>query len=168
MLDPGSFPCSRYLPYKLSPPNSGPRKSPTAAGLRGTGLGVRKRNVTVILSPNADLSPKLGAWPIYSTSFFGRDCRRLVLLGSRKVGIPLPPCSPARDTANPLTRPPTPYGALDREDLDVGATSQASVTARQRSETAAHRLCTATDRLQALRPPSRASSAPGRRRLARP
>jgi hypothetical protein len=34
-------------------------------------LGVRERNDTVNLSPNADLSPKLGAWPIYSTSFFG-------------------------------------------------------------------------------------------------
>ena len=64
------FPCSSPLQTKLSPPFSGPPKSPTAAGIRASGLGVRERNDTVSRSPNADLSPKLGAWPIYSTSFF--------------------------------------------------------------------------------------------------
>jgi hypothetical protein len=69
-LDPGSFPCSSPLQTKLSPPFSGPQKSPTAAGIRASGLGVRERNDTANLSPNANLSPKLGAWPFYSTSFF--------------------------------------------------------------------------------------------------
>ena len=68
----GSNPFARSSPLrtKLSPPFSGPPKSPTAAGIRASGLGVRERNDTVNRSPNADLSPKLGAWPIYSTSFF--------------------------------------------------------------------------------------------------
>jgi hypothetical protein len=39
MLDPGSFPCSSRLPSKRSPPFPGPRKSPTAAGIRAIGLG---------------------------------------------------------------------------------------------------------------------------------
>jgi hypothetical protein len=70
MLDPSTYRCSSPLRTKLSPPFSGPRKSPTAAGFWASGLGVRERNDTVNLSPNADFSPKLGAWPIYSTSFF--------------------------------------------------------------------------------------------------
>ena len=70
MLDPGCFPCSSPLRTKLSAPFLGPQKSPTAAGIRASGLGVRERNDKVNLSPDADLSPKLGAWPIYSTSFF--------------------------------------------------------------------------------------------------
>jgi hypothetical protein len=70
MLDPGSYRCSSPLPYKLSPPFPGPRKSPTAAGFRVTGLGVRERNVTANCSPKGIFSPKLGACPIYSTSFF--------------------------------------------------------------------------------------------------
>jgi len=39
---------------------SGTRKSPTAAGIRALGLGVRKRNVTANCSPNANLSSELG------------------------------------------------------------------------------------------------------------
>jgi hypothetical protein len=87
-LDPGSFPCSSRPPSKPSPPFPGPRKSPTAAGIRALGLGVRRRNVTVNCSPNAHSSPELGAWPIYSTSFFPRDFSGLYSLFSRKVGIP--------------------------------------------------------------------------------
>jgi hypothetical protein len=52
MLDPGSYRCSSRHGPKLSPPYSGPRKSPTAAGIRATGLGVRCRNVTPNCSPN--------------------------------------------------------------------------------------------------------------------
>jgi hypothetical protein len=70
MLDPGCFPCSSPLQIKLSPPFSGPPKSPAAAGIRASGLGVRYRNDTLSRSPNAAFSPNLGAWPIYSTSFF--------------------------------------------------------------------------------------------------
>ena len=70
MLDPGSFPCSSRLRSKLSPLSSGLRKSPTAAGICATGLGFGERNVPQNRSPNAYLSPELGAWPIYSTSFF--------------------------------------------------------------------------------------------------
>ena len=57
-LDPGSFPCSSRPPSKPSPPFPGPRKSPTAAGIRALGLGVRRRNVTVNCSPNAHSSPE--------------------------------------------------------------------------------------------------------------
>ena len=72
---------------KLSPPFSGPRKSPTAASIRALGLGVRRRNVPAKCSPNGLFSPKLGAWPIYSTSFL---CSRFNILHSfpvRKIGI---------------------------------------------------------------------------------
>jgi hypothetical protein len=69
-LDPGCYRCSSVPPAELSPPFPGPLKSPTVAAFRAPGLGVRGRNERPILSPNGDLSPKLGAWPIYSTSFF--------------------------------------------------------------------------------------------------
>jgi hypothetical protein len=88
MLDPGSFPCSSRLRSKLSPPFSGPRKSPTAAGIRATGLGVRKRNVSVNRSPKADLSPELESRPFYSTSFSAHAFSGLASLWNRKVRIP--------------------------------------------------------------------------------
>jgi hypothetical protein len=87
-LDPGSFPCSGRLHSKHYPPFSGPRKSPTAAGIRATGLGFGERNVPLDCSPNADLSPELGAWPIYSTSFFASGFSGLASFATRKVGIP--------------------------------------------------------------------------------
>ena len=67
---------------------SGPRKSPTAAGIRRLGLGVRYRNVTASGSPNAHLSPELESRPFYSTSFFASSFRALSPLQSRKIGIP--------------------------------------------------------------------------------
>jgi hypothetical protein len=88
MLDPGSFPCSSRLPSKLSPPIPGPRKSPTAAGIRATGLGFGERNVPANCSPNADLSPELEGRPFYSTSFFASGFSGLASLANRKVGIP--------------------------------------------------------------------------------
>jgi hypothetical protein len=60
------FARSRHPPTKLAPPIPGPQKSPTAGVIRATGLGVRFRNDTANLSLNAVLSPRLGAWPIYS------------------------------------------------------------------------------------------------------
>jgi len=80
-------------PYKISPPFSGLRKSPTAAGIRAAGLGVHCQNVTANLSPNAGFSPKLGAWPIHSTSFFVQFIRDLASFTNRKVGIPIACCS---------------------------------------------------------------------------
>src|SRR3954470_100054 len=84
MLDPGSYRCSSPLRTELSPPFSGPQKRPTAAGT--SGLGVRERNDTVNPSPNADLSSKLGAWPIYSTSF---SAVTVPASGSPTIRIPL-------------------------------------------------------------------------------
>ena len=80
MLDPGTYRCSSPLRTKLSPPFSGPPKSPTAAGIRASGLGVRERNDTANCSPNGNFSPKLGAWPIYSTSFFRLTFQRPSLI----------------------------------------------------------------------------------------
>ena len=98
------FPCSSPLRTKLSPPFSGPQKSPTAAGICASGLGVRERNDTVNCSPNADLSPKLGAWPIYSTSFFGSKFNILTSFLRRKVGIPFA-CLPADQTCRTAASP---------------------------------------------------------------
>jgi hypothetical protein len=53
-------------------------------------LGVRGRIVTANWSPNGLFSPKLGTWPIYSTSFFASDFSSLVSFPNRKVGIPFP------------------------------------------------------------------------------
>ena len=114
MLAPGCYRCSSPLRTKLSPPFPGPPKSPTAAGIRLSGLGVRERNDTVNLSPNADLSPKLGAWPIYSTSFFGRDSRRLVLLWNRKVGIPFAYLFLGWTSPTSLIQPPLPRPVMPR------------------------------------------------------
>jgi hypothetical protein len=61
LLDPGSFPCSSRFYSKRSPPFSGPRKNPTAASVRTTGLGFGERNVTVNRSPKADLFRSLRA-----------------------------------------------------------------------------------------------------------
>ena len=87
------FARSSRLPPKRSPSFSGPRKSPTAAGIRTKGLGVRNRNVTANRSPNGLFSPKLGAWSIYSTSFSAHAFNGLASLASRKVGIPFAYCS---------------------------------------------------------------------------
>jgi hypothetical protein len=78
----GSNPFARSSPLrtKLSPPFSGPRKSPTAAGVRATGLGVRSRNDTPKVSPNAVLSPELESRPFYSASFFAPPFRGLASL----------------------------------------------------------------------------------------
>jgi hypothetical protein len=91
-LDPGSFPCSSRHSPKLSPPFSGPRNSPTAASIRAFGLGVRLQNVPEKRSPNGLFSPKLGAWPIYSTSFFDISFSGLASFVSRKVGVPFARC----------------------------------------------------------------------------
>jgi hypothetical protein len=100
------WPCASAL--KLSPENVGSRflsllqsaslqtfsalfrtaKSPTAAGIPVTGLGFGERNVPQDRSPKADLSPELGAWPIYSTSFFLCGFSGLSSLANRKVRIP--------------------------------------------------------------------------------
>jgi hypothetical protein len=74
----GSHPVTRSSPRwtKLSPPFPEPPRSRTAAGYCWRGLGVRYRNDTANFSPNADLSPRLGAWPIYSTSFFADHSAR--------------------------------------------------------------------------------------------
>src|SRR5690242_11066530 len=84
--NPGS--CSSRLRSKLSPPFSGPRKSPTAADICATGLGFGERNVPTNCSPNADLSSELESRPFYSTSFFTSGFSGLASLGSRKVRIP--------------------------------------------------------------------------------
>jgi hypothetical protein len=97
MLDPSSFPCSSLLQPKLSPPLSGPLNSPTAAGFSAAGFGVRSRNNRPILSPIGEFSPKLGAWPIYSTSFFGSHFSALASFANRKVGIPFASCSLDRE-----------------------------------------------------------------------
>jgi hypothetical protein len=83
---------SRRRP-KLSPPPSRPLKSPTAAGFCATGSGVRSRNDRPDFSPVGEFSPKLGAWPIYSTSFFGCYFKALASFANRKVGIPFACCS---------------------------------------------------------------------------
>jgi len=112
MLDPGSFPCSSRLHSKLSPPFPGPRESPTAAGIRATGLGFGERNVAANCSPNADLSPKLESRPIYSTSFFVRAFSSLSSFPSRKVRIPFTCCLPRSHQTN---RPHHPQaGELDQ------------------------------------------------------
>ena len=82
----GSNPFARSSPFptKLSPPFPDPPKSPTAAGFCVTGLGVRERNDTAHCSPKAFLS-KLGACPIYSTSFFVRHFRSLASLWNRNI-----------------------------------------------------------------------------------
>jgi hypothetical protein len=82
------FHCSSRLRSKLSPPFSGPRKSPTAADICATGLGFGERNVPTNCSPNADLSSELESRPFYSTSFFTSGFSGLASLGSRKVRIP--------------------------------------------------------------------------------
>ena len=51
----------------------------------------------------AILSPKLGAWPIYSTSFFGGRFSGLASFLSRKVGIPFACRSPRSQQTNRLT-----------------------------------------------------------------
>ena len=86
----GSNPFARSsrLPAKHSPPILRPRKSPTAAVIRATGLGVRFRNDSENLSLNGVLSPKLGAWPIYSTSFSDSYFSHLASFRARKIGIP--------------------------------------------------------------------------------
>jgi hypothetical protein len=65
---------SRFLlqsaPLQTFSAFSGPRKSPTAAAIRKSGLGVRFRNIPAHRSPNADLTPELESRPFYSTSFF--------------------------------------------------------------------------------------------------
>ena len=66
---------------------------------------VRNRNDTVNRSPNAVLSPKLGAWPVYSTSFFVRYFRRVASLTNRKVGIPFACCSRGRGLETPDPTP---------------------------------------------------------------
>ena len=50
--------------------------------------GVRSRNDTPDRSPNSVFSPKLGAWPIYSTSFFGNQFSALASFSNQNVGIP--------------------------------------------------------------------------------
>jgi hypothetical protein len=91
----GSNPFARSsrVPAKLSPAFPEPRKSPTAAGIRAAGLGVRERNVTADCSPKGRLSPELGAWPIYSTSLFASSFSSLYSFVNRKVGIPFACCS---------------------------------------------------------------------------
>jgi hypothetical protein len=82
------FRSSRRPSPKLSPPIFGPTNSPTATSIPLTSSGVRCRNVTANLSPNDDLSAELGAWAIYSTSFFGNEFSDLASLCYRKVGTP--------------------------------------------------------------------------------
>jgi len=84
--NPGS--CSSRLHSKPSQSFPGPLKSPTAASIRRSGLGVRFRNVPPIRSPNADLSPELESRPFYSTSFFASGFSGLASFATRKVGIP--------------------------------------------------------------------------------
>jgi hypothetical protein len=124
----GSYPfarSSRRRP-KLSPPFPGPQKSPIAAGIRASGLGVRSRNERPNLCPKAHFSPKLGAWPIYSTSFFGSQFNSLVSLASRKVGIPFALYSGPTPPANPLICPRPPI-------------VRSRFTGHRRSETSARR-----------------------------
>jgi hypothetical protein len=68
----GSNPFARSsrFPSKASPPNFEPVKRPGSGQFCGLGLGFLLRNDTRNLSPNGPLSPDLGGWPIYSTSFF--------------------------------------------------------------------------------------------------
>jgi hypothetical protein len=85
-------PCSSRHRPKHSPPFSGALKRPTTAGFCASGLCVRDRNERPNLSPTGDLSPKLGAWPIYSTSFFASSFSGLTSLTRRNVGIPFACC----------------------------------------------------------------------------
>src|SRR5689334_8300539 len=99
MLDPGSFPCSSPLPAKLSPLFPRPRKRPSAAVIRATGLGVRDRNVTPNLSPKPDLSPELESRPFYSTRFLADFFSHLSLVvdpeGRYPFCLPLAAMAPA-------------------------------------------------------------------------
>jgi hypothetical protein len=67
----GSNPFARssHLPHKLSPPDLEPTERPASGRFCGSGLGLITRNDTGNLSQNGVLSPELGGWPIYSTSF---------------------------------------------------------------------------------------------------
>jgi hypothetical protein len=69
MFVPGCFPCSSLSPAKHSPSNFEPWKTPASGRFCRLGLGFFSRNDTRNLSLNGRLSPKLGGWPIYSTSF---------------------------------------------------------------------------------------------------
>jgi hypothetical protein len=70
MLDPSTYRCSSPSSAKHSPSNFHLVKRPASGRFCGLGLGFVDRNDTGNLSLNARLSPKLGGWPIYSTSFF--------------------------------------------------------------------------------------------------
>ena len=96
---------SRHRP-KLSPRFSDPLKSPTAAGFCASGLGVRDRNERPNLSPTGDLSPKLGGWPIYSTSFFGCDFSRLSSFRIGNIGISFA-CGSPRWIGKPVEMTPS-------------------------------------------------------------
>jgi hypothetical protein len=88
-------------------------KSPTVASIRALSLAVRYRNVPAKRSPNGLFSPKLGAWPIYSTSFYGRRFSGLASFLNRKAGIPFawwPPTISANEPAD-LTPSPQRHGA---------------------------------------------------------
>jgi len=69
MLDPGCYRRSSLRPPNLSPPIRCPPKWPASGRVCRYGLGFLHRNKRPILSPKPAFSPKLGAWPIYSTSF---------------------------------------------------------------------------------------------------
>ena len=100
----GCYRCSSPLPHKLSPPSFEPAKRPASGRFCASGLGFAIRNDMRNLSPNGRLSPKLGGWPIYSTSFFISLLNILVSFRNRKIGIPFA-CLWLVELANRLTRP---------------------------------------------------------------
>jgi hypothetical protein len=78
MFVPGSFSRSSRVAAKISPPISGPLKSPTGAGFYAAGLGVRSRTDPANYSPKADFSLELGTagknpqafWFFFSRAYF--------------------------------------------------------------------------------------------------
>jgi hypothetical protein len=125
MLEPGCYRCSSRLPAELFQPFPGPRKSPTAAGIRGTDLGVRKRsdNDAAHRSPRAHSSPKHETQQIYC-SLFGSRFNSLVSLARRKVGILFACHSRQLDDSNRLTQPePLTLWTQRRRSVASGAQS---------------------------------------------
>jgi hypothetical protein len=92
----GSNPFARSspLPAKHSPPRSRPSKTPASRRFCGSSLGFQIRNDTENLSPNAVLSPELGGWPIYSTSFLSFIINVVANRPAREVRNPFA-CQPA-------------------------------------------------------------------------
>jgi hypothetical protein len=91
------FARSRQTLAKHSPSNFGPRKRLGSGRFCASGLGFVDRNDTENLSLNGRLSPELGGWPIYSTSFFLSIFNVIKFTRSREVAVP---CAPPNHSSN--------------------------------------------------------------------